>query len=71
MLIETLENLLNRGLPRSPRARQLCRELEGHRVAIEISGFVRLIAESTGATLKLTRVTGRLRMTRPFRPEAA
>lgn len=57
MLIETLENLLNRGLPRSPRARQLCRELEGHRVAIEVTGFARLIAESTGETLKLTRVT--------------
>ena len=29
MLSATLDNLLNRGLPRSPRARQLCAELEG------------------------------------------
>jgi ubiquinone biosynthesis protein UbiJ len=57
MLTSTLENVLNRGLPRSPRARQLCRELEGHRVAIEVTGFTRFIAESTGETLKLTRVS--------------
>ena len=29
MLTATLENLLNRGLPRSPRARQLCAALSG------------------------------------------
>jgi ubiquinone biosynthesis protein UbiJ len=58
MLIETLENLLNRGLPHSPRARELCRELAGRRVAIEITDIMRLVAESTGETLKLSRVTG-------------
>ncbi|MEJ1966205.1 MAG: SCP2 sterol-binding domain-containing protein [Gammaproteobacteria bacterium] len=55
MLTETLENVLNRGLPRSPRARQLCRELQGHRVGVEVSGFTRLVIESTGETLQLTR----------------
>jgi ubiquinone biosynthesis accessory factor UbiJ len=36
MLTATLENVLNRGLPRSPRAQQLCAELAGRRVAIVI-----------------------------------
>jgi ubiquinone biosynthesis accessory factor UbiJ len=55
MLTSTLENVLNRGLPRSPRARQLCRELQGRRVAIEVTGFTRLLVESTGETLRVTR----------------
>ncbi len=55
MLTETIENVLNRGLPRSPRARQLCRELQGHRVGVEISGFGQLVVESTGETLQLKR----------------
>ena len=55
MLTSTIENVLNRGLPRSPRARQLCKELEGHRVAVDISGFTRLLVESTGETLRITR----------------
>ena len=36
MLSATLDNLLNRGLPRSPRARQLCAQLEGRSIALEI-----------------------------------
>jgi ubiquinone biosynthesis protein UbiJ len=55
MLTSTIENVLNRGLPRSPRARQLCRELQGRRVAIEVTGFTRFIVESTGETLSVTR----------------
>jgi ubiquinone biosynthesis protein UbiJ len=55
MLTSTLENVLNRGLPRSPRARQLCKELEGRRVGVDISGLTRFIVESTGDTLRLTR----------------
>lgn len=55
MLTQTIENVLNRGLPGSPRARQLCRELQGHRVAVDVSGFTRIVVESTGETLKLTR----------------
>ena len=55
MLTSTLENVLNRGLPRSPRARELCRELQGHRVGVEVTGFTRWLVESTGETLKLTR----------------
>jgi ubiquinone biosynthesis protein UbiJ len=62
MLTSTLENVLNRGLPRSPRAQQLCAELAGRRVAIAIapaqpgrSPYV--LVESTGGSLKLTAVT--------------
>ena len=55
MFTSTIENVLNRGLPRSPRARQLCRELQGHRVGIDVSGFTRLVVESTGETLQIAR----------------
>jgi ubiquinone biosynthesis accessory factor UbiJ len=55
MLSATLDNLLNRGLPRSPRARQLCAELEGKSVAIEIRDITRLRVRSTGQTLTVTR----------------
>jgi ubiquinone biosynthesis protein UbiJ len=59
MLTSTLENVLNRGLPRSPRAQQLCAELAGRRVAIAIvpkewGSATRLLVESSGASLKLT-----------------
>jgi ubiquinone biosynthesis protein UbiJ len=55
MLSATLDNLLNRGLPRSPRARQLCAELEGKSVAIEIRDITRLRLTSSGQTLSVTR----------------
>jgi ubiquinone biosynthesis protein UbiJ len=55
MLTSTIENVLNRGLPRSPRARQLCKELQGHRVGVEAVGFTRWLFESTGDTLRVTR----------------
>ncbi len=55
MLSATLDNLLNRGLPRSPRARQLCAELEGKSVAIEIRDITRLRVASSGQTLSVTR----------------
>jgi ubiquinone biosynthesis protein UbiJ len=55
MLTATLENVLNRGLPRSPRAQQLCAELTGRRVAVEVREITRLLLESTGSTLRITR----------------
>jgi ubiquinone biosynthesis accessory factor UbiJ len=55
MLTQTIENVLNRGLPRSPRARQLCRELEGHRIGVDVTGITRLVIESTGETLRISR----------------
>lgn len=55
MLTATIENVLNRGLPRSPRAQQLCAELTGRSVAVEIREISRLLIESTGRTLRITR----------------
>jgi ubiquinone biosynthesis accessory factor UbiJ len=57
MLITTIENVLNRGLPRSPRAQQLCAELAGRRIAIEAPALARLLVESTGNSLRVTRGT--------------
>jgi ubiquinone biosynthesis accessory factor UbiJ len=55
MLTATIENVLNRGLPRSPRAQQLCAELTGRSVAVEIREITRLLVESTGSSLRITR----------------
>jgi ubiquinone biosynthesis accessory factor UbiJ len=55
MLTATIENVLNRGLPRSPRAQQLCAELAGRRIAIEAPSMARLLVESTGNLLRVTR----------------
>ena len=55
MLTSTLENVLNRGLPRSPRAQQLCAELTGRSVAVEVREITRLLLESTGRSLRITR----------------
>jgi len=55
MLTATIENVLNRGLPRSPRAQQLCAELTGRRIAIEAPAMARVLIESTGSSLRVTR----------------
>ncbi|HVW68934.1 MAG TPA: SCP2 sterol-binding domain-containing protein [Steroidobacteraceae bacterium] len=55
MLTATLENVLNRGLPRSPRAQQLCAELSGRSVTVEVREITRLRVESNGSTLRVTR----------------
>jgi ubiquinone biosynthesis protein UbiJ len=54
MLTEVLEKLLNRNLPRSPRARELAAELGGRRlrIAVENSPW-EICLESTGARLAL------------------
>jgi ubiquinone biosynthesis protein UbiJ len=54
MLTATIQNVLNRGLPRSPRAQALCSELAGRRVAIHVRDIVRLLVESDGSTLRVT-----------------
>jgi ubiquinone biosynthesis protein UbiJ len=53
VLTATLEQLINRGLPRSPRARALCAELAGKSLAVEIPGLARLRLTSNGATLDI------------------
>lgn len=55
MLTATIQNALNRGLPRSPRAQQLCAELAGRRIALEAPAMARLVVESTGNSLRITR----------------
>jgi ubiquinone biosynthesis protein UbiJ len=54
MLTATIENILNRGLPRSPRAQTLCAELTGKRVAFNVRDIMRLLVESTGSSLRVT-----------------
>lgn len=58
MLSETLGNLLNRGLPRSVRAQQLCTELAGRSLGLEVRGVGRLRLTSSGAALTVTGATG-------------
>lgn len=56
MLTQAIENLLNRNLPRSPRAQQLCESLKGKSVRVEAHGLGwRLDCESLGTSLRLTR----------------
>ena len=58
MFTATLENILNRGLPRSVRARQLCAELGGRRIAVEAPGLARVLVGSTGSSLSIGRGAG-------------
>ncbi|HKZ74371.1 MAG TPA: SCP2 sterol-binding domain-containing protein [Steroidobacteraceae bacterium] len=58
MLTQAVENLLNRGLPQSPRARELCAELTGRRLAIAIRGVARVLVESSGDALALRHENG-------------
>jgi ubiquinone biosynthesis protein UbiJ len=56
MLTQAIENLLNRNLPRSPRACELSEQLTGKTVRIEARalGWV-LVAESLGSSIRLTK----------------
>jgi ubiquinone biosynthesis accessory factor UbiJ len=54
-MLQTIENVLNRGLPRSPRARQLCSELAGSRLGVEVRGVTRILVHSSGDVLHCTR----------------
>jgi ubiquinone biosynthesis accessory factor UbiJ len=56
VLTGVVENLLNRNLGASPRARELCAELRERRIAIAMSGTpLRISVESTGDSLRLSR----------------
>jgi len=56
MLTQAIENLLNRNLPRSPRARELASALVGKRVRVEARDFRWvIIAESLNTSIRLTR----------------
>jgi ubiquinone biosynthesis protein UbiJ len=56
VLSAPLERLLNRGLPRSPRARQLCAELAGSTLVIEMRDMLHLMVSSNGLTLGLAHI---------------
>ncbi len=65
MLTQAIENLLNRNLPRSPRAQELCESLKGKTVRIEAQGLGwRLDCESLGSSLQLTQSRPRPRASR-------
>ncbi|MBS0380040.1 MAG: SCP2 sterol-binding domain-containing protein [Proteobacteria bacterium] len=53
MLLKPLEHLLNRGLPRSVRARELAAALSGRSLAIEASDIARVRLSSDGTLLSL------------------
>ena len=53
MLLATIGNLLNRGLPRSPRARQLVAGLEGRTLDVEVRDLLKLRVSSNGQTLAI------------------
>jgi ubiquinone biosynthesis protein UbiJ len=56
VLTELIENLLNRNLGASPRARELCAALRGQRLRLTLTGLdVRIGLESLGSTLRLAR----------------
>lgn len=56
MLTQSIENLLNRNLPRSPRALELCAQLAGKVARVRALGpGWTLECESLGSSLRLTR----------------
>jgi ubiquinone biosynthesis protein UbiJ len=56
MLTQAIENLLNRNLPRSPRARELASSLVGKRVRVEARGLGWvIIVESMNTSIRLTK----------------
>ena len=59
MLTQAIENLLNRNLPRSPRAGELTDALRGRTVRIEARGLGWVVfVESLGTSLRLSRTAG-------------
>ena len=59
MLTELVENLLNRNLAASPRARELCAALRGRRLQVVVRDIgVRVGLESLGSSLRLARDPG-------------
>jgi ubiquinone biosynthesis protein UbiJ len=59
VLTGIVENLLNRNLGGSPRARELCAGLRGRRLAITLGGTgLRIAIESSGDSLRLWRHEG-------------
>jgi ubiquinone biosynthesis accessory factor UbiJ len=70
MLTGALENALNRGLPRSPRAQALCAQLAGKKLAIEVPDVTRVVVESTGDMLHINTTSTAARSSADARPDA-
>ncbi len=58
MLLASIEKLLNRSLPRSPRAQALAMALTGRSLAVEMTGAGKVLVSSTGEHLRLEPDTG-------------
>jgi ubiquinone biosynthesis protein UbiJ len=58
MLLAGLEKLLNRSLPRSPRAQALAMALTGRSLAVEMTGAGKVILSSTGEHIRVARDSG-------------
>ena len=58
MLLAGIEKLLNRSLPRSPRAQALAVALAGRSMAVEMTGAGALVVSSTGERIRIERSTG-------------
>src|SRR5580698_890936 len=59
MLLASIEKILNRSLPRSPRAQALAAALAGRSLAVEITGAGPLVISSTGEHLRIERGSGK------------
>jgi ubiquinone biosynthesis protein UbiJ len=58
MLLASIERLLNRSLPRSPRAQALMAALAGRSLVVEVTGAGPVVLSSTGALIRLERGVG-------------
>jgi ubiquinone biosynthesis protein UbiJ len=58
MLLSSIERLLNRSLPGSPRAQALAAALADRTLAVEMTGAGRVILSSSGGRLQLRRDSG-------------
>src|ERR1700683_5123826 len=58
MLLASIERLLNRSLPRSPRAQALAAALAGRSLVVEVTGAGPVVLSSTGARIRIERGAG-------------
>jgi ubiquinone biosynthesis protein UbiJ len=58
MLLASIEKILNRSLPRSPRAQALTASLAGRSMAVEITGTGPVVISSTGERVRIERGVG-------------
>jgi ubiquinone biosynthesis protein UbiJ len=58
MILAGIEKLLNRSLPRSPRAQALAVALAGRSMAVEMTGAGAVVVSSTGERIRIERSTG-------------